>query len=87
MEEKYIKDGEWAVKDAVCIKCGRPAKFISKKYPSPLCQECATEEAIKIGLEHGVPEEFVEVDDYFTQPCEEMLNVVKELAIEPAQEG
>ena len=69
-----------------CIKCGKPAKYISEKYPSPLCEECALEEAKRIGAEHGVPEEFVEIDDYFTQPCEEMLNVEKEFTLDTINE-
>ena len=65
-----------------CVICGKPAKYISEKYISPLCEECALAEAKKIGKEQGVKEEFIEVDDYYTQPCAEMENVVKEFVLE-----
>ena len=64
-----------------CVICGKPAKYISNKFTSPLCEDCARKEAIKIGLAHGVKEEFIELDDYYTQPCQEMNNIVKELTL------
>ena len=60
-----------------CAICNKPAKYVSNKYLSPLCEDCAKEQAKKIGLEHGIKPEFVEVDDYYTQPCEEMENIAK----------
>lgn len=75
MEEKKRLVGD-------CIICGKPAKYVSEKFISPLCEECAAKEAKKIGFSQGVPEEFIELDDYYTEPCEEMLFVEKEFAIE-----
>ena len=68
-----------------CIICGKPAKYISEKYQSPLCEECALKEAKRIGVEQGVREEFIEVDDYYTQPCEEMEDVIKEFILEDTE--
>lgn len=60
-----------------CIICGKPAKYISMKFISPLCEDCAKEQAIKIAAERGIKEEFVELEDYYTEPCEEMNNIKK----------
>ena len=60
-----------------CAICNKPAVYVSNKYISPLCEECAKEQVKKIAIEHGINPEFVEVDDYYTQPCEEMENIAK----------
>ena len=65
-----------------CVICGKPAKYISNKYISPLCEDCAKKEAEKIGAEHGVRAEFVEVQDYYTEPCEEMEIVAKAVTLD-----
>ena len=58
-----------------CAICGKPAKYISFKFISPLCEDCAKEEVQKIGAIRG--ERCPEVEDYYTEPCEEMKNVAK----------
>lgn len=63
--------------DEKCVICGKPAKYISAKFISPLCEDCAKEQAIKLGVERGMKPEFIEVEDYYTQPCVEMNNIVK----------
>ena len=64
-----------------CIICGKPAKYVSKKFISPLCEDCAKKEVLKIAETRGVKPEFVEVDDYYTQPCTEMENINKMLIL------
>lgn len=59
-----------------CIKCGKKAKYISKRFISPLCEKCAKEEAKKLGEARGL--KFVDVEDFYTEPCAEMENIVKE---------
>ena len=63
--------------DERCAICGKPAKYVSTKFISPLCEDCAKEQAIKLGVERGIKPEFIEVEDYYTQPCEEMNNIKK----------
>ena len=63
--------------DEKCVICGKPAKYISAKFISPLCEDCAKAQAIKLGVERGMKPEFVEAEDYYTQPCEEMNNIKK----------
>lgn len=60
-----------------CAICGKTAKYISPKFISPLCEDCAKEQAIKIANEYGINPEFVEFQDYYTEPCEEMNNIAK----------
>ena len=64
-----------------CVICGKPAKYISAKFISPLCEDCAKAQAIKLGVERGMKPEFVEVEDYYTQPCVEMNNIKKIVAL------
>ena len=64
-----------------CVICGKPAKYISAKFISPLCENCAKEQAIKIGIERGFKPEFIELEDYYTEPCEEMNNIKKTLIL------
>lgn len=65
-----------------CRLCGKKARYISKRYVSPLCKECAMKEAIKIGTSKGIDEKFIELEDYYTQPCKEMEDIVKEYSID-----
>ena len=58
-----------------CVLCGKPAKYISKRYVSPLCKKCAEREAKRIGEEKGL--KFVELEDFYTEPCAEMENIQK----------
>lgn len=58
-----------------CALCGKPARYISYKFISPLCEDCAQKEAQRLGALRG--QAHVEVDDYYTEPCKEMTNVVK----------
>ena len=39
------------------------------------------EQAIKIGIERGFKPEFIELEDYYTEPCEEMNNIKKTLIL------
>ena len=59
-----------------CAICGKKAKYISKKFISPLCKSCAEEEAKRLGREMGI--KFPELEDFYTQPCEEMEDIDKE---------
>ena len=59
-----------------CIICGKPAKYISKRFISPLCKKCAEKEAQKLGEARGL--KFVELEDFYTEPCAEMENISKE---------
>ena len=63
-----------------CVICGKPAKYISYKFISPLCEECAEKEAKKIGEARGL--KFVELEDFYTEPCEEMNDIVKTMSVE-----
>ena len=58
-----------------CVLCGKEAKYISKRYISPLCKKCAEREAKRIGEEKGL--KFVELEDFYTEPCAEMENIQK----------
>lgn len=58
-----------------CAICGKPAKYISHKFISPLCEECAKKETERISKERN--EQFAELEDYYTEPCEEMNNIEK----------
>lgn len=58
-----------------CAICGKPAKYISYKFISPLCEDCAKKEAKRLGELRGLTD--VDLDDYYTEPCIEMENVVK----------
>ena len=60
-----------------CAICGKPAKYISFKFISPLCEECAEKKAKELGEERGY--QFAELEDFYTEPCKEMNNIVKEL--------
>lgn len=60
-----------------CVLCGKPAKYISKLFVSPLCPKCAEKEAQRLGAERGM--KFVELEDFYTEPCAEMENIVKEV--------
>ena len=62
-----------------CIKCGKKAKYISFKFASPLCAACAKKEVKKIAQERG--ELNPELEDYYTEPCEEMNNIEKRLEV------
>ena len=62
--------------ELVCVLCGKPAKYISKRFVSPLCKKCAEKEAQRLGEERGL--KFVELEDFYTEPCAEMENIVKE---------
>jgi len=64
-----------------CAICGKPAKYVSAKFISPLCEDCAKKQAIEIGVARGIRREFVEVEDYYAEPCEEMKNVVKSFSV------
>ena len=60
----------------LCRLCGKKkARYISKRYVSPLCKECAEKEALRIGESKGL--KYVELEDFYTEPCEEMNDVVK----------
>jgi len=59
-----------------CVLCGKEAKYISRRFVSPLCEECANKEAKKIGEARGISH--VELSDFYTEPCAEMENIVKE---------
>ena len=60
-----------------CAICNKPARYVSAKFISPLCEECAKKQAIELGKERGIKEEFIELEDYYTEPCEEMENIAK----------
>lgn len=58
-----------------CKLCGAPGIYISKKFVSPLCKECAEKQVIKLAKDRNI--KFAEIDDFYTQYCEEMENVEK----------
>ena len=58
-----------------CKLCGKKAKYISMRYVSPLCEDCARKEALRIGESKGYKD--VELEDFYTEPCEEMKNIQK----------
>ena len=60
-----------------CVLCGKPARYISKRFVSPLCKKCAEKEAQRLGAERGMT--FVELEDFYTEPCAEMENITKEV--------
>lgn len=62
-----------------CAICGKPAKYFSMKFISPLCEDCSREQAQKLGAERGYKS--VELEDFYTEPCEEMNNVVKSFSV------
>lgn len=59
-----------------CIICGKPAKYISMRFISPLCKKCAEKESKRLGEERGLLN--VELEDFYTEPCAEMTNIEKE---------
>ena len=59
-----------------CILCGKPAKYISMRFISPLCPECAEKEAKRLGEERGLVG--AELEDFYTEPYAEMENITKE---------
>ena len=63
-----------------CAICGKEAKYISFKFVSPLCKSCAEKETKKLGKERG--ELNPELEDYYTEPCEEMNNIQKKVVVE-----
>lgn len=62
-----------------CVICGKPARYISKRFVSPLCKKCAEKEAQRIGLERGM--KYVELEDFYTEPCAEMEHIEKEVVL------
>lgn len=66
-----------------CAICGKPAKYISYKFISPLCEDCARKEAARLGEERGQVD--VDLDDYYTEPCEEMNDIVKSFVVTQAK--
>ena len=63
-----------------CAICGKKAMYISKKFISPLCKKCAEAEAKKLGENMGIKDP--ELEDFYTQPCEEMEDIIKEFTNE-----
>lgn len=59
-----------------CVICGKPAKYISMRFISPLCKKCAEKEAKRLGEERGLVG--AELEDFYTEPCAEMENISKE---------
>lgn len=64
-----------------CKICGRPAKYISMKFISPLCEDCAEEMAKQLGMERGMKAEHVELNDFYTEACVEMENIIKKFEL------
>lgn len=53
-----------------CVKCGKKAKWISDKYISPLCDDCAVEETKRLVEENNELDE-IGVGDWFNHLIEE----------------
>lgn len=66
-----------------CAICGKPAKYISFKFLSPLCEDCAKEQAQKLGAERGYAH--TELEDFYTEPCEEMNDIIKMVGVSTSQ--
>lgn len=62
-----------------CAICGKDAKYISLKFISPLCKDCAEKQTKKIAKERN--ELYAELEDYYTEPCEEMYNIEKKVEV------
>lgn len=63
-----------------CAICGKPAKYVSFQFTSPLCEDCAKKETKRLSEERNEP--YAELEDYFTEPCEEMNNIEKKFETE-----
>ena len=65
--------------ERTCIRCGRPAKYISSGWISPWCEDCAK----------GIPDRMVPIDEWFAPANEEddgKALVEEMLAVEEAAE-
>lgn len=63
-----------------CAICGKKAKYISMKFISPLCKSCAEKEALRLGEEMHMKDP--ELEDFYTEPCEEMNDIIKSFSNE-----
>ena len=76
-EEIYDELEAWVFKyeklsEEACIRCGKPAKYMSIGWISPWCEDCAKEIT-------GAVIDINDVDEYYSAPIEEKQKFYKDL--------